>query len=43
MLAGIGVCAMRYRVMRVIVFFDLPMKTANERKIYAEFIKKSDS
>ena len=39
MLAGIGVCAMRYRVMRVIVFFDLPMKTANERKIYAEFRK----
>lgn len=25
--------------MRVIVFFDLPMKTANERKIYAEFRK----
>ena len=33
MLAGIGVCAMRYRVMRVIVFFDLPMKTANERVV----------
>lgn len=39
MFAGTGVRAMRYRVMRVIVFFDLPMKTATERKIYTEFRK----
>ena len=30
---------MRYRVMRVVIFFDLPMKTAMERKAYAEFRK----
>lgn len=30
---------MRYRIMRVLVFFDLPSKTAAERKAYAAFRK----
>lgn len=30
---------MRNRIMRVIIFFDLPVKTAQERKIYAVFRK----
>ncbi|MEO5514201.1 CRISPR-associated endonuclease Cas2 [Bifidobacterium adolescentis] len=30
---------MRYRVMRVLIFFDLPVKTVAERKAYATFRK----
>ena len=29
-----------YRIMWVLVFFDLPTETAKERKIYADFRKK---
>ena len=31
---------MSYRFMRVIVFFDLPVKTAQDRREYARFRKK---
>lgn len=30
---------MSYRFMRVLVFFDLPVQTAAERRIYAQFRK----
>ncbi|MEA4904017.1 MAG: CRISPR-associated endonuclease Cas2, partial [Petrimonas sp.] len=29
-----------YRVMWILVFFDLPTETRKERKIYADFRKK---
>ena len=30
---------MSFRFMRILVFFDLPMETAKERKIYSKFRK----